>query len=63
LGAALGAASDKASAYVASECPLAGAHILQGMEKLNAQSQTPDRPLPERAYHPIELVAKAYGLV
>ena len=42
--------------YVASECPLAADHILQGMEKLD-----PERT-PERSYHPIELLAKAYGL-
>jgi len=44
-------------AFVASECPLAGMHIVQGMEIL-ANGET----LPERAVHPIELVARAYGL-
>jgi glycerol-3-phosphate dehydrogenase subunit C len=44
-------------AFLASECPLAGMHILQGMETLaNGEA------LPERAVHPIELVARAYGL-
>ena len=43
--------------YVASECPLAADHILQGMEKLD-----PERT-PTRSYHPIELLAKAYGLI
>jgi glycerol-3-phosphate dehydrogenase subunit C len=43
--------------FVASECPLAGMHILQGMELL-AKGES----LPERALHPIELVARAYGL-
>jgi hypothetical protein len=42
---------------VASECPLAGMHILQGMEILAG-----DEALPARAVHPIELVARAYGL-
>ena len=44
--------------YVASECPLAGLHILQGMERI------PDKPapVPHEAPHPIELFAKAYGL-
>jgi len=44
-------------AFVASECPLAGAHIIQGMEKLA------DTPLKAtHAHHPIELLARAYGL-
>jgi glycerol-3-phosphate dehydrogenase subunit C len=44
-------------AFVASECPLAGMHILQGMELLAG-----DEKLPQRSVHPIELVARAYGL-
>jgi glycerol-3-phosphate dehydrogenase subunit C len=44
-------------AFVASECPLAGMHILQGMEILAG-----DEKLPQRSVHPIELVARAYGL-
>ena len=43
--------------FVASECPLAGMHILQGMERLAT-----DERLPERSLHPIELVARAYGI-
>ena len=43
--------------YLASECPLAGMHILQGMELL-AKGEA----VPERALHPIELVARAYGI-
>jgi hypothetical protein len=42
---------------VASECPLAGMHILQGMEILAG-----DEALSTRAMHPIELIARAYGL-
>jgi glycerol-3-phosphate dehydrogenase subunit C len=42
--------------YLSSECPLAGRHILQGMER----EQAP--PAAGRSYHPIELVARAYGL-
>ena len=42
-------------AFVASECPLAGVHIVQGMEKLQG-----DKPLPTQA-HPVELFALAYG--
>ncbi len=45
-------------AYLASECPLAGAHILQGMERLADEGQT----LPQESYHPIQIFAKAYGL-
>lgn len=44
--------------YVASECPLAGEHILQGIERLEDGAT---RPV-ERAPHPIELMARAYGL-
>jgi glycerol-3-phosphate dehydrogenase subunit C len=43
--------------FLAAECPLAGMHILQGMELL-----AKDETLPERALHPIELVARAYGI-
>jgi glycerol-3-phosphate dehydrogenase subunit C len=44
--------------YVASECPLAGAHILQGMEKLNEEGAV----VPKHAPHPVELFARAYGI-
>jgi glycerol-3-phosphate dehydrogenase subunit C len=47
----------KHDAFLASECPLAGMHIRQGMEVL-----AKGEPLPTRAVHPIELVARAYGL-
>jgi glycerol-3-phosphate dehydrogenase subunit C len=43
--------------FVASECPLAGMHILQGMELL-----AKDETVPQRAAHPIELFARAYGI-
>ncbi|MGB8274164.1 MAG: heterodisulfide reductase-related iron-sulfur binding cluster [Alphaproteobacteria bacterium] len=42
--------------YLVSECPLAGAHIVQGMERekeLPAQGEAP---------HPIEILARAYGI-
>jgi glycerol-3-phosphate dehydrogenase subunit C len=48
-------AAGAAKAFVASECPLAGAHILQGMELEGGK-------VPETAFHPIELMARAYGL-
>jgi glycerol-3-phosphate dehydrogenase subunit C len=45
---------------VVSECPLAALHILQGMEWLNAE--TGQGAVPETAPHPIEIMARAYGL-
>ncbi|MHB1218853.1 MAG: (Fe-S)-binding protein [Alphaproteobacteria bacterium] len=52
------AGADKA--YLASECPLAAHHIRQGMEKLGGDT----KPVPpERTLHPVELFAKAYGLL
>jgi len=61
-------ALEAGSRFVASECPLAASHIVAGMERLAAVAPdaTPDaaKGLPNsgRAYHPIELFAKAYGL-
>lgn len=43
--------------YIASECPLAAEHLLQGIEK-----QDPEAAKGKQANHPIELIAKAYGL-
>jgi len=45
-----------AKKHVASECPLAGAHILQGIGALEP-GEHPDVQAP----HPIELFARAYG--
>ena len=42
--------------YMVSECPLAGSHLKQVMEQGGAAK------LPERIGHPVELMAKAYGL-
>ena len=50
-------AAGKASRYVVSECPLARDHIVQGMERL--QGGAPDV---EPIHHPIQLIARAYGL-
>ena len=50
-------AAESGRAYIASECPLAGDHIVQGMERFNA-----GRALPRRAHHPIELIAMSYGI-
>jgi glycerol-3-phosphate dehydrogenase subunit C len=43
--------------FVMSECPLAGVHIVQGMERVGG-----DAPKPELVTHPIELLARAYGI-
>jgi len=43
--------------YIASECPLAGTHIMQGIERLGGEA-----PDIELAPHPIILFARAYGL-
>jgi glycerol-3-phosphate dehydrogenase subunit C len=50
-------AAKNAKAFLASECPLAGMHIVQGMEALDGGAKTP-----AEAFHPIELMARAYGL-
>jgi glycerol-3-phosphate dehydrogenase subunit C len=53
-------AMEKLPAHVVSECPLAGAHIVQGMERLAADGS--EGAPPDVAPHPIELLARAYGL-
>ena len=50
-------AAESGRAYLASECPLAGDHIVQGMERLRARGA----PV-ARAHHPIELLAMSYGI-
>ena len=45
------------NAYLASECPLAAEHLAQGIARLAEDGQGP-----ARTYHPIELMALAYGL-
>ncbi|AOG02070.1 cysteine-rich domain protein [Blastomonas sp. RAC04] len=42
--------------YMVSECPLAGEHLKQTMEMGGSKK------VPERIGHPVELMAKAYGL-
>ena len=46
------------TSFVASECPLAADHLMQVME-MTAGEQ---KPKPSRVSHPIELLARAYGL-
>jgi glycerol-3-phosphate dehydrogenase subunit C len=50
-------AAKNARPYLASECPLAGEHIVQGVALLSD-----DGARPEHAVHPIELFARAYGI-
>ncbi len=44
--------------HVASECPLAVKHLMQGIEEMAEESERPSGP-----YHPVELLAKAYGIL
>jgi len=53
---AANALKDGQAAFVASECPLAGDHIRQGIELLG---ETP----PETSFHPIQIFARAYGVL
>jgi glycerol-3-phosphate dehydrogenase subunit C len=48
-------AKDSGKGQIASECPLAATHILQGIERLGGSP-------PPRAPHPIEILAQAYGV-
>jgi glycerol-3-phosphate dehydrogenase subunit C len=45
-----------AKTYVSSECPLAGLHIAQGVDKLEGTA-----PKPTLLSHPIQYIAQAYG--
>ncbi len=49
-------AAEAAKRHVVSECPLAGLHIRQGIETLDGFAA------PATAPHPIELIARAYGI-
>nr|WP_294513767.1 heterodisulfide reductase-related iron-sulfur binding cluster [uncultured Rhodopila sp.] len=50
-------AAENRAGYVMSECPLAGVHIQQGIERLGG-----DGPKPELVTHPIQVLARAYGI-
>ena len=52
------AARDQGKAHVASECPLAGLHLAQAMERLDG-----DAPRGRDITHPVVLLARAYGLM
>ncbi|MDG2242427.1 MAG: heterodisulfide reductase-related iron-sulfur binding cluster [Rhodospirillaceae bacterium] len=48
--------TDAKPTYVCSECPLAGKHLVQGMEALGE-----DAPKIDQSVHPIQVLAKSYG--
>lgn len=53
--------------YVLSECPLAGAHIIQGIEDQGIEKFSKENPkasdqIQYTTAHPIEILARAYGL-
>ncbi|HEX2941170.1 MAG TPA: heterodisulfide reductase-related iron-sulfur binding cluster [Rhodopila sp.] len=48
-------AAQNGAGYVMSECPLAGVHIQQGMERVGT-----DGPKPTLVTHPIQILARAY---
>ncbi len=52
-------ARDSGRAFVTSECPLAGVHIVQGIDKLGGGE---GKAKPELIRHPIQLLARAYGV-
>ncbi len=47
-------AAEAGKAYLASECPLAGKHLAQGFESVEGSPKV-------EAFHPIQILAKAYG--
>ena len=51
-------AAKSGKAYVSSECPLAGMHIMQGIARLGGDAPNP----PPQNLHPIEIFARAYGI-
>jgi len=53
-------ALERGRPHVVSECPLAALHVLQGMERI--AGETGEGSPPKTAPHPIELMARAYGL-
>jgi glycerol-3-phosphate dehydrogenase subunit C len=52
-------ALESEAAYVVSECPLAREHMMQGIEKLDDENKA---SAIEAVQHPIQILAKAYGL-
>jgi glycerol-3-phosphate dehydrogenase subunit C len=55
------AAAEQANGHIASDCPLAGQHIVKNSQEL---AQKDGKTLPARtAEHPIEIFARAFGLM
>ena len=50
-------AAEAGGGFVMSECPLAGVHIAQGMDRIAAGT-----PKPALVTHPIQILARAYGV-
>ena len=54
------AAVAQARGHIASDCPLAGEHIVQ---EANALAAKDGKSVAAKAEHPIEIVARAFGLM
>ena len=54
-------ATKAANGHVVSECPLAREHILQGMDRVSDDGRAAAKGVSD-ATHPVELMARAYGL-
>jgi glycerol-3-phosphate dehydrogenase subunit C len=54
-------AAQQANGHIASDCPLAGQHIMQNVRALNAKDGKETKA--REAEHPIQIFARAYGLV
>ena len=46
--------------YVTSDCPLAAKHLVHEIESMNGEAEAPALPT---AQHPVEIIARAYGLI
>jgi glycerol-3-phosphate dehydrogenase subunit C len=53
---------DAGKAFITSECPLAGAHIAQGIGRLPPATVDAPAQAPTLLTHPVQLMARAYGL-
>lgn len=52
--------ADSKPAHICSECPLAGKHIIQGLESHETDSDQDSAKI-EQSTHPIQILARAYG--
>ncbi len=53
-------AAEAGARYIVSECPLAGLHIIQGMERHAGADAEMVKAVPETVPHPIQILARAY---